>query len=151
MTKTRIYRIARNDAPDAAPVMIEATNASQAIRHVVAGLFTIAVAGPLDIVKHMKAGGTVEQAKADPETPGLPGIEEPTSSGMETGLVTVGDTPVIDVIKAAIVRTGSTVTDWNAMTDDARRLIFEAEVAIMQAPKTEEAPKRSRNRATADA
>jgi len=66
MSKTRIYSIAPTNAQQGTlPRMVEAGTAAQALRHVVTGMFAIAVAGSLDVVKYMESGGKVEKAKAD--------------------------------------------------------------------------------------
>jgi len=58
---TRLYRVTQENTGD--QHLVEATSASQALRHVTTGMFTVAVASTKDVAGMMANGVKVETAK----------------------------------------------------------------------------------------
>ena len=62
MAKTRIYQVRKADGVTR---LIEATSASQAVRHCAAAEYTAKVANSTDVASAMGAGAKVEKATAE--------------------------------------------------------------------------------------
>lgn len=62
MSQTRLYKVTCTLDGHTSPRLVEATSASQAIRHCVGKSFNAEAAGPKDIVELMQNGVKVEKA-----------------------------------------------------------------------------------------
>lgn len=65
MSQTRLYKVICTLDGHTSPRLVEATSASQAIRHCVGKSFTAEAAGPKDIVELMSNNVKVEKAASD--------------------------------------------------------------------------------------
>ena len=61
---TRLYVITGPGTPS--PRLIEASTPAQALRHVARDVFTVAVAGSLEVAQLMRSGVSVERAREEP-------------------------------------------------------------------------------------